>query len=144
MKHLLLLLFTTACFAQNKANSQDSWINHTDIEKVIYNNKIISSKIVPKGGDNIEVRSDKTIILNCTNPDGLSVDGIKAGDSDEKFKAKFPKSSQHKSIWSSQFSDLTNEYRYYYIVTISDDNNEYIQFNIEDKIIKKIEIKFRE
>jgi hypothetical protein len=142
MKHLLLLLFSTVCLAQNSANAQDFRLDSVNIEKVIYNNKIISSKIATLEGDNIKISSDKTIILNCTNPDGLSVDGIKAGDTEEKLKSKFPKSSLHKSLWSSQYSDLTSQYRYYYIVEILDDG--YIQFNVEDKIIKKIEVKFRE
>lgn len=142
MKHLLLLLFTTASLAQNVANQKDFSLDHINIKKIIYNNVPISSGIILLTGDEMEISTDKTITLNCANPNGLSVDGIKVNSTEEKLKSKFPRSGQYKSIWSSQYSELTNEYRYYYIVEISDD--EYIQFNVEDNIIKKIEVKFRE
>lgn len=139
MKHLLLLLFTTACIAQNATTNDNIELDSVQKDKILYNGKsvFITQTIMP--GDTIETASDASITFTCTNPRGLSVDGIKVGDPGENLKSKFPKSCQFKSIWSSNYSNLIDEYKYYYFVEISTEYTEYILFNIENKVIKKIE-----
>lgn len=129
MKHLILtffLFFSVFSLAQERDPSQMSDI--ISLEKIVYKGQILDKKDI-KESIHIVVKNDDII-----------VDGLKVGDHENDLKTKFPLSTSHKSIWSSNYKDHLDTYKYYYVVELAGSDVEYVVFYIEGMKIISIEI----
>jgi hypothetical protein len=110
--------------------------------KVLYNEKSFTPNTPVKSDDKIEIYSNTILIIGTNTNNILSIDGIKAGDTEEKLAAKFPNSTKHKSIYSNNYNDHLNNCTYFFVVTLEKNEGE-VTFYIHNRIIEKIVAQFK-
>jgi hypothetical protein len=132
--------------------------------KVIYEGKLISNiinsefenhpgkfKLVSKDSlfndieriytyDKDTIRYHRTIEIIITNPDSdWNVGGLKIGDTEEKFRTKYPTSARVQKYYNIRYEDIIRQYFYWVMLS---DNKGSITYFIKDQAIEKIEIDY--
>ena len=83
----------------------------------------------------------KEINVSLTNTDsGWNIDGIKVGDTEEKFRIKYPTSARIQKYYNIRYEDILHKYCYWVLIR---DNKGSITYFIKDGVIEKIEIHYR-